>query len=106
MKSIILRAKNSISRTIVGLWQYAYKIRHHLSRWWIRYRIIIFSTIFLLLLSVNDYLAPTLQHWLEQQFSTEQDIEGLRLLILSMGSALIGAAAIVTSLVLFAMQVN
>ena len=90
----------------MGLWQYAYKIRHHLSRWWIRYRIIIFSTIFLLLLSVNVYLSPTLQHWLEQQYSTEQAIEGLRALILSMGGALIGATAIVTSLVLFAMQVN
>ncbi|WP_323034155.1 hypothetical protein [Pararhodobacter sp.] len=43
---------------------------------------------------------------LASYYSTEHAVEGLRGLILNVGSALIGAAAIVTSLVLFAMQVN
>jgi hypothetical protein len=43
---------------------------------------------------------------LGEHYATEQAIEGLRGLILNTGTALIGAAAIVTSLVLFAMQVN
>lgn len=51
-------------------------------------------------------MSPALQSLLENHYSTEYAIDGLRGLILNVGSALIGAAAIVTSLVLFAMQVN
>jgi len=43
---------------------------------------------------------------LEGHDAAERELGGLRGLILSIGSALIGATAIVTSLVLFAMQVN
>ncbi|MGL6160202.1 hypothetical protein [Microbulbifer sp.] len=51
-------------------------------------------------------MSSTFQSVLGSHYATEQAIEGLRGLILNIGSALIGAAAIVTSLVLFAMQVN
>jgi len=55
---------------------------------------------------MSALLSNSLQAYLEYQFRTDRDIEELRGLILGVGSALIGAAAIVTSLVLFAMQVN
>jgi hypothetical protein len=57
-------------------------------------------------MSASFYLSPALQSVLWDHYATEHAIEGLRGLILNTGSALIGAAAIVTSLVLFAMQVN
>ncbi len=57
-------------------------------------------------MSASVYFSPTLQGVLESHYATEQAIEGLRSLILNIGTALTGAAAIVTSLVLFAMQVN
>ena len=60
----------------------------------------------LLLVSVSAYLLPILQDFLTGCYPTDREIEGLRGLILNVGSALIGTAAIVSSLVLFAMQVN
>ena len=58
------------------------------------------------MLLASYYASPTLQSVLESHYVTEHEIERLRSLILNVGGALIGAAAIVTSLVLFAMQVN
>lgn len=72
----------------------------------LRYRGIAFFVVLLLLVSVSVYLLPILQATLEAHYATEQAIDGLRGLVLNIGSALIGATAIVTSLVLFAMQVN
>ena len=60
----------------------------------------------MLLVSASAYLSPTLQPTLEAHFPTEEAVRTVQSLILNTGSALIGAAAIVTSLVLFAMQVN
>ena len=59
-----------------------------------------------LLVAVSVYLSPALQTSLETLFATEEAVQRVQSLILNTGSALIGAAAIVTSLVLFAMQVN
>jgi hypothetical protein len=43
---------------------------------------------------------------LEPLFATEERLQGLRSFFLTLGGALLGAAAIVSSLVLFSMQVN
>ena len=59
-----------------------------------------------LLVAVSFYLSPLLQAALDTHFTTEDAVHGLQRLLLNVGTALIGAAAIVTSLVLFAMQVN
>ena len=52
------------------------------------------------------YLLPAVQASLESRFATEESIQRFQSLLLATGNALIGAAAIVTSLVLFAMHVN
>jgi hypothetical protein len=71
-----------------------------------RYGSIAFYALLLLLVSASTYQSSALQDVIASYFLTEHAIDGLRGLILNVGSALIGAAAIVTSLVLFAMQVN
>lgn len=60
----------------------------------------------LLLISVSVFWIGSLQGLLEPTFATEDKLALLRSLLLTLGGALIGAAAIVSSLVLFAMQVN
>ena len=60
----------------------------------------------LLLVSASLYLSPSLQAALEAHYATQDAVHGLQRLLLNAGTALISAAAIVTSLVLFAMQVN
>lgn len=72
----------------------------------LRYRAIGLLGVLLVLATASAYLLPVLQAGLESYYVTEERIESLSSLILGAGTALIGAAAIVTSLVLFAMQVN
>ena len=64
------------------------------------------SAVLLLLVSASFYLSPSLQAALESHYATQDAVRALQRLLLNAGTALIGAAAIVTSLVLFAMQVN
>jgi len=102
----VKRMRKAVSRRIAAFWQYTYRTQHQFGVWQLRYGSIAFYVLLLLLVSVSAYLSSDLQNVLAGYYSTEHAIEGLRNLILNVGSALIGAAAIVTSLVLFAMQVN
>ena len=102
----VKRMRKAVARRIATLWHYTYRAQHQLWVLKLRYGHIAFYALLLLLLSESAYLSPALQNVLASYYSTEHAVEGLRGLILNVGSALIGAAAIVTSLVLFAMQVN
>jgi hypothetical protein len=100
------RLRKTVARRIAALWQHTYRTQYKLGVWKLRYGDIAFYAVLLLLVSATAYLSPTLQNKLVSYYSTGPALESLRSLILNVGSALIGAAAIVTSLVLFAMQVN
>lgn len=58
------------------------------------------------LICISVLYLPRIQRFLEKILGTEEQIASLGSLFLALGGALIGAAAIVSSLVLFAMQVN
>ena len=103
---VVKRMRKAVARRIAAFWQYTYRAQHQFGVWKLRYGSIAFYALLLLLVSASAYLPSDLQNVLADYYSTEHAIEGLRSLILNVGSALIGAAAIVTSLVLFAMQVN
>jgi len=60
----------------------------------------------LALIGLSGFSVPALQELLHPIFATEAELASLGSLLLTLGGALIGAAAIVSSLVLFAMQVN
>jgi hypothetical protein len=106
IESTVARARKAIRRRIAASWQYVYRAKYRLAGWGLRYGVIVSVAALPLLVSASFYLSPALQAVLGDHYATERAIEGLRGLILNTGSALIGAAAIVTSLVLFAMQVN
>lgn len=102
----VKRMRKAVARRIAALWQHTYRTQYQLGVWKLRYGNIAFYAVLLLLVSATAYLSPVLQNVLVSYYSTGPALESLRSLILNVGSALIGAAAIVTSLVLFAMQVN
>lgn len=106
IKSGIIRGKKVVLRRIATLWRYVYRAQYQFEGWRDRYGGLAFVSVLALLVATSFYWSPELQNVLEAHYSTEQLIEGLRSLIQNVGTALIGAAAIVTSLVLFAMQVN
>ena len=106
--SMIPRAtiKKKITRRIATWWRSWYRIQYRLVNWKTRYGRYALVTIFFFLLLVVLYLLPIFQDVLGDHYSSQQRIEELRALMLNIGSALIGATAIVASLVLFATQVN
>ena len=102
----VKKTRKWIAKIIAALWQYTYRIQYQLDVIKRRYEKYVWCFFLLLLVSVSAYLSPVLQELLTRCYPTDREIEGLRGLFLNVGSALIGAAAIVSSLVLFAMQVN
>lgn len=102
----MMRMRKAVERRIALLWQHSYRTQYRLGVWKLRYGNIAFYTVLILLVSASAYLSPALQYVLASYYSTGPTLDSLRGLILNVGSALIGAAAIVTSLVMFAMQVN
>ncbi len=102
----VKRMRKAVARRIAALWQHTYITQYQLGVWKLQYGIVVFFAVLLLFVSATAKLSPVLQNVLVSYYSTGPALESLRSLILNVGSALIGAAAIVTSLVLFAMQVN
>ena len=98
--------RKAVLRRIAALWPYAYRVKYKLGDWSHRYGGIGNVVLLLFLVIISVYLSPSLQTTLKRHYATEEKLESLRELILNTGSALIGAAAIVASLVLFATQVN
>lgn len=106
VNSAIQHGKKAVSRRVAALWQRGYRVQYWLRERKSRYGSVIFITVLLPFPTVSIFSLPAFQHFLESIYTTEQAVEGLRNLILNTGTALIGSTAIVTSLVLFAMQVN
>lgn len=91
-------------RKIAVISQHWCRAQSWIGGWKVRYSFAVL--ILVLFVSTTIYLLPTLQNLLEGYYATDHALDGLSSLILSIGGALLGATAIVSSLVLFAMQVN
>ena len=95
----------SLRRQRALLWRRLYLIRYRVLIWIARHGAI--ATILpLLLIGISGFWIPTLQGSLEPLFATEEQLQALHSLFLTLGGALLGAVALVSSLVLFSMQVN
>jgi hypothetical protein len=88
------------------LWQRFYALRYQYLAWQTRHGVLTAAIVLLLFVGVTALWIPWLQKLLAPRFKTETSLASLRSLLVTLGGALIGAAAIVSSLVLFAMQVN
>ncbi|MCQ0988542.1 hypothetical protein [Jiella marina] len=100
------RALIRLARLRAMLWQWLYGARYTYLLWQKRHGPLAMAILLLALISISAFWIPALQGILEPCFSTEARLALLRSLLLAVGGPLIGAAAIVSSLVLFAMQVN
>ncbi len=95
-----------LARRKALLWEWLYLARYRYIVWQQRHGPIAAAIMLLSLIALSAFYVPELQELLEPIFATEAQLALLRSLFLTLGGALIGAAAIVSSLVLFAMQVN
>jgi hypothetical protein len=92
-----------VKRIVSSFWQQVYKPQNKMNDIKFRYGSFVVYTSLLIFISI---LLFNFQNELNAYYSAEQEVEALTALILNIGSALIGASVIVTSYVLFAMQVN
>ena len=100
------KAGKSARRIIARFW-------HHL--YWLKYKMVLTYRIhaavatvasLFLLITGSLYFSSNMQNLLEIHFHIQENLGDLKSLLLQLGAALIGAAAIAFSLIMFAMQVN
>lgn len=100
LKKTTLGPKKWFKKKVAVFWLQAYRTQNKLSTLKYQYGKFVFpTTLMLFLICTGIFLSFTFQNELNNYYSTEQTIESLRALILNVGSALIGASVIVTSLV-------
>jgi hypothetical protein len=100
------RASEGLARRRALVWQKLYWVRFWFLVWLQRHGAVATVIVLLASISLSAFYVSTLQGFLEKIFPTEEQLASLGSFFLTLGGALIGAAAIVSSLVLFAMQVN
>jgi hypothetical protein len=86
-------------------WGLVYRLQYRLSVWRLRRGSRVIFALLIGLAACNIYLLPRIQAALDGLLK-DNLIDPLRALLVNLGGPLIGAAAIVTSLVMFAMQIN
>ncbi len=96
----------AVSRGYALIWHRFYWVRYHLSVWRMRHGPTAILVVIILLICASAYFSPALQSVMEPFLSVENGLANIRSIFLALGGALIGAAAIAFSLVIFAMQVN
>ena len=95
-----------LARRKALVWQQVYLVRYRYLVWRQRHGAVAVAIILLALIGLSGFSVPALQEFLHPILATEAELASLGSFLLTLGGALIGAAAIVSSLVLFAMQVN
>ena len=98
--------KLSSQRWYAILWQRVYAIHYRFALWKVRYWSIAIAAFLVSLIVISVYMAAPLQRKLEVYFSADSILSGFRTFLVTVGGALIGAATIAFSFVMFAMQVN
>jgi len=97
------RASDGLARFRALIWHRLYRVRFRVLIWQQQHGATAAAIVLLALIGLSALYVPKLQRFLEQDLGTEEKLGSL---LLALGGALVGAAAIVSSLVLFAMQVN
>jgi hypothetical protein len=95
-----------IRRGSAMLWHRFYWLRFRLLSWTTRYSGAVTVVAVMLLAATTGILAPRLQVFLEPHFAEGNALADLRVLLVTLGGALVGATAIGFSVVVFAVQIN
>jgi hypothetical protein len=101
-----IRANKQLKQDIVYLWELLYHARYLFTVRRVQHGNIVLILLICLLIGVSIYFTFSFQSELESYFSSKDKLTDLRSLLLTLGGALIGAAAIAFTLIMFAMQVN
>lgn len=98
--------RKKVGKLNAELWHHIYRAQYSALIFRTRHAGWVASGVLFFLFWISLHFAPSIQLSLESHYASEIALEGLRALLLNIGGPLIGATAIVSSLVMFAMQVN
>jgi uncharacterized membrane protein len=102
----IEKAKKPLRLGCARLWLQTGSIYQRVAIFMIRHRWLLVLVCLFILMALTDYDLQKFQPLLENYFATGDRLKGFHSLILTIGGALLGAAAIAFSLVMFALQVS
>lgn len=88
------------------MWGRIYRGRFRVKKFRAKYRTILQVLLYSALVGMTVYFVPELQRTFQAFFSDNSRISDLKIILVSLGGALIGAGAISFSLVMFSMQIN
>ncbi|WP_129353137.1 hypothetical protein [Solidesulfovibrio carbinolicus] len=103
---LFLKFKRAFNYKVALVWQRIYFVENFLKQPLVRIICFVLMALALAIFVGSLCFSPNVQNLVDIYHATGKVAEGLQNLALSVGSALIGATAIVASLVLFAMQIN
>lgn len=106
MHGIAGHVRQSWLRAYAVFWHRFYRVRYWGQRQMARRRTLVGATQLLIAVGASGLMIPTIQARLQHLLLPEDKLQVLRTLFVTVGGALLGATAIVSSLVLFSMQVN
>ncbi len=98
--------REALRRAKALSWQRFYFARYRFQVWRVQHGQVAGTILLVFLVAVSALGIPKLQEELEPYLAEGSQFQMLRTLFQTLGGALLGATAIVTSLVLFSMQVN
>lgn len=101
-----IRTNKQLKQDIAYLWGRLYRAQYLFTVLRTQYGNLVLILVTCLLISISTYFTFSFQSELESYFSSKDRLSDLRSLLLTLGGALMGAAAISFTLIMFAMQVN
>lgn len=97
---------NALRRGYALFWQRIYRAQYRVALWKARFGYLALMAFLVLLVGSSALLTPVLQVAIEQGLPASDTVATFKTLFVAVGSALIGAAVIAISFVMYAMQVN
>ena len=103
---VAVRVRQSWLLSRAELWHRIYRVRYWCQLQIARRATLVGAAALIVAVGISALLIAVIQDRLQSLFPTGDKLQGLRTLFVTIGGALLGATAIVSSLVLFSMQVN
>ncbi len=100
------RFRLAVARKNAWLWHHLDVARYRYLVWQHLHGQVTILSVLVVAIVGSAFFVPTLQNLMQQGFGSDAKLAALGSLFLGLGVALVGATAIVSSLVLFSMQVN
>jgi hypothetical protein len=106
IKTALGRVLDASKYSYAVLWNKLYWAQYHFRMWQVRHKSYVLYFMVTTYIWLSTLLHPYIQAYSETAFSDAKSLSDLRTLLVVLGGALVGAAVMAFSVVMFAMQIN